>query len=53
MSSSAMLEASERSSKSEQNVLRQASWSVAAANGFDDGEKIPFEEAHTNLERIV
>jgi len=34
-------------------ALATGSWSVAAAHGFDDGEKLPFELALSNLERIV
>ena len=34
-------------------AIATGSWSVAAANGFDDGEKLPFELALENLERIV
>ena len=34
-------------------AIATGSWAVAAANGFDDGEKFPFESALKNLERIV
>ena len=34
-------------------AIATGSWSVAAANGFDDGEKMPLELALTNIERIV
>ena len=34
-------------------ALATGSWSVAAANGFDDGEKLPFDLALENLKRIV
>src|SRR5262249_22585783 len=34
-------------------AIATGSWSVAAANGFDDGEKLPFNVALANLERIV
>ena len=34
-------------------AIATGSWSVAAANGFDDGQKLPFEFALANLERIV
>ena len=34
-------------------AIATGSWAVAAANGFEDGEKIPFELALKNLERIV
>lgn len=34
-------------------AIATGSWSVAAANGFDDGENLPFELALQNLERIV
>lgn len=34
-------------------AIATGSWSVAAANGFADGENLPFEFALTNLERIV
>jgi 2-methylisocitrate lyase-like PEP mutase family enzyme len=34
-------------------AIATSSWSVAAANGFADGEKIPFTVALANLERIV
>ena len=34
-------------------AIATGSWAVAAANGFEDGEKIPFEVALKNLERIV
>ncbi len=34
-------------------AIATGSWSVAAANGFDDGENVPFEVALDNLERIT
>ena len=34
-------------------AIATGSWSVAAANGFEDGQKMPFELALVNLERIV
>lgn len=34
-------------------AIATGSWSVAAANGFSDGEKLPFDLALTNLARIV
>jgi len=34
-------------------VIGTGSWSVAAANGYADGEKLPLELAIANLERIV
>src|SRR5262249_3694208 len=34
-------------------AIATSSWSVAAANGFADGEKIPFTAALGNLERIA
>ena len=34
-------------------AIATGSWSVAAAHGYDDGEKLPFELALANLERIV
>lgn len=34
-------------------AIATGSWSVAAANGFDDGQKLPFDLALANLERIV
>lgn len=34
-------------------AIATGSWSVAAANGFDDGENLPFDFALANLERIV
>ncbi len=34
-------------------VIATGSWSVAAAYGCDDGEKLPFNAAMENLERIV
>ena len=34
-------------------AIATGSWSVAAANGFDDGEKVPLELVLKNLERIV
>ena len=34
-------------------AIATGSWSVAAANGFEDGEKVPIELVFANLERIV
>jgi len=34
-------------------AIATGSWSVAAANGFDDGEKVPLDLAMKNLSRIV
>ena len=34
-------------------AIATGSWSVAAANGFEDGEEIPLELALANLKRIV
>src|SRR5215469_16647613 len=34
-------------------ALATGSWSVAAANGYPDGEKIPLDLALANLGRIV
>ncbi len=34
-------------------VIATSSWSVAAAHGFDDGEKIPFDLALANVKRII
>ena len=34
-------------------AIATGSWSVAAANGFADGEKLPFDFALANLERIA
>src|SRR5690242_15489167 len=34
-------------------AIATGSWSVAAANGFADGEKLPFALALDNLRRIV
>ena len=34
-------------------AIATSSWSVAAANGFVDGEQIPFDLAMNNLRRIV
>ena len=34
-------------------AIATGSWSVAAANGFDDGEEIPIDLVFANLERIV
>ncbi|OMF28925.1 isocitrate lyase/phosphoenolpyruvate mutase family protein [Paenibacillus sp. FSL H8-0259] len=33
-------------------VIATGSWSVAAAHGYDDGEKLPFELVLSNLQRI-
>jgi methylisocitrate lyase len=35
------------------SAIATGSWSVAAANGFDDGEHLPFALALDNLRRIV
>jgi len=37
----------------EAKAIATGSWSVAAANGFDDGERLPFAFALDNLRRIV
>ena len=34
-------------------AIATSSWSVAAAHGYDDGEKLSFELALANLNRIV
>ncbi|CAA9526834.1 MAG: Carboxyvinyl-carboxyphosphonate phosphorylmutase, partial [uncultured Sphingomonadaceae bacterium] len=34
-------------------AIATGSWSVAAANGYDDGEGLPRELAIANLQRIV
>ena len=34
-------------------AIATSSWSVAAANGFNDGQELPFDLAIANLERIV
>jgi 2-methylisocitrate lyase-like PEP mutase family enzyme len=34
-------------------AIATGSWSVAAANGFEDGEQVPIELVFANLERIV
>lgn len=34
-------------------AIATGSWSVATANGFDDGEQVPFEFVVQNLRRIV
>ena len=34
-------------------AIATGSWSVAAANGYDDGQQMPLELAIANLERIV
>jgi 2-methylisocitrate lyase-like PEP mutase family enzyme len=34
-------------------AIATSSWSVAAANGFGDGERLPFDLAMNNLRRIV
>lgn len=34
-------------------VIATGSWSVAAAHGYDDGEKLPFDVALANLQRII
>lgn len=34
-------------------AIATGSWSVAAANGYDDGEKLPLELALANVRRIV
>lgn len=35
------------------SAIATGSWSVAAASGYDDGEKMPLELALANLQRIV
>lgn len=35
------------------HAIATGSWSVAAANGFDDGERLPFTVALENLRRMV
>lgn len=34
-------------------VIATGSWSVAAAHGYEDGEKLPFDLALANLQRII
>lgn len=34
-------------------AIATGSWSVAAANGYDDGEHVPFEFVVANLKRII
>ncbi len=34
-------------------AIATGSWSVAAANGYDDGEELPLDASLANLERIV
>ena len=34
-------------------VIATSSWSVAAAHGYEDGEKLPFDLALANLKRII
>ncbi len=34
-------------------VIATGSWSVAAAHGYDDGEKLPFDFVLANLKRII
>ena len=34
-------------------VIATGSWSVAASHGYDDGEKLPFDLALSNLKRII
>lgn len=34
-------------------VIATSSWAVAAAHGFDDGEKLPFDLALSNLKQII
>lgn len=34
-------------------AIATGSWSVAAAHGYDDGEKLPFDLALANLKRII
>lgn len=34
-------------------AIATSSWSVAAAHGYEDGEKIPFDLVLTNLQRII
>jgi 2-methylisocitrate lyase-like PEP mutase family enzyme len=39
--------------RGEAKAIATSSWAVAAANGFGDGERIPFDLAINNLRRIV
>jgi 2-methylisocitrate lyase-like PEP mutase family enzyme len=39
--------------KSGAQVIATSSWSVAAAHGYEDGEKLPLDLAIANLKRIV
>lgn len=34
-------------------VIATGSWSVAAAHGYDDGEKLPFDMVLANIKRII
>ncbi len=34
-------------------VIATSSWSVAAAHGYGDGEKVPFDLVISNLRRII
>lgn len=34
-------------------VIATGSWSVAAAHGYDDGEKLPFDLVLANIQRII
>lgn len=34
-------------------VIATGSWSVAAAHGYDDGEKLPFDLVLANVQRII
>lgn len=34
-------------------VIATGSWSVAAAHGYDDGEKLPFQLVLANIQRII
>lgn len=34
-------------------VIATGSWSVAASHGYEDGEKLPFDLALSNLKRII
>lgn len=34
-------------------VIATGSWSVAAAHGYDDGEKLPFDMVLANIQRII
>lgn len=34
-------------------IIATSSWSVAAAHGYEDGEKLPFDLALANIKRII